>query len=141
MVLALQDPIDSDTAATGDSVSARVVKPVRRAGSGPDLIPAGAIVHGRIRRMEHHLSPEPYFLIAIAFNRMEIEGVLLPFAARHETDPKLTRELGASLTLRATGIWFWDVGTFLFPTSKPRLTLPAGFESTWFTLAVGTPTN
>lgn len=141
VVLALQEPIDSDTAATGDSVSARVLKPVRRPGSSEDLIPAGAIVHGRIRRMEHHLSPEPYFLISIAFNRMEVEGVLLPFAARHETDPKLTRELGANLSLRATGIWFWDVGTFLFPTTKPRLTIPAGFESTWFTLAIGTPTN
>jgi len=141
LTLALLNPIDSDSAATGDSVSARVVKPVRRAGTAEDLIPAGAIVYGRIRRMEHHLSPEPYFLIAIAFNRMEINGSLAPFAARHETDPKLVRELGASLTLRATGIWFWDVGTFLFPTSKSRLTIPAGFESTWFTLAIGTPTN
>jgi hypothetical protein len=141
VTLALQESIDSDSAATGDPVSARVVKPVRRAGATEDLIPVGAIVHGRIRRMEHHLLPQPYFVVAIAFNRMEIKGSLAPFAARHEADPKLARELGALLNLRATGIWFWDVGTFLFRTDKTRHTIPAGFESTWFTLAIGGPAN
>jgi site-specific DNA recombinase len=39
--------------------------------------------------------------------------------------------------VRATGIWFWDVGTFLFPTPKSHYIVPAGFESKWFTLATG----
>jgi hypothetical protein len=29
------------------------------------------------------------------------------------------------------------VGTFLFPTSKANIVIPAGFESKWFTLATG----
>jgi len=141
VTLALQDPIDSGLAATGDPVSARVVKPVLKAGSKEVLIPAGTIVHGRIRRMEHHFVPEPYFLVSMAFNRMELQGSLAPFAARHEPDTPLARELDAQLGLRATRIWFWNVGTFLFRSDQSRYTIPAGFESQWFTLAIGGPPN
>ena len=137
VTLALESPIDSDTAATGDPVAAKVVKPVRRPGSKDDVIPAGAIVRGRIRRVEHHLLPRPYFLIAMAFNRIEVNGVVSPFAARNEVDPELAKDLGANTEIRASGIWYWDVGTFLFPTSKPRYVMPAGSESKWFTLATG----
>lgn len=137
VTLALLDPIDSDTAATGDPLSAKVVKPVRSPGSKEDLLPAGSIVRGRIRRVERHFLPKPYYLIAVAFNRVEIGGVVAPFLARSEPPPDLVRELGANIELRATGFWYWDVGTFLFPTAKPHFVVPAGFESKWFTLAVG----
>ena len=137
VTLALEAPIDSATAATGDPIAAKVVKPVRRPGAESDLIPAGAIVRGRIRRVEHHLFPRPYFLIAIAFNRIDIDGAPAAFAARSEPDPHLAKELNANLAIHAAGIWFWDVGTFLIPTTKSRYVLPAGFESKWFTLATG----
>lgn len=137
VTLALTGPIDTDTAASGDPVDAKLVKPVRRPGSNEELIPAGAVVHGRIRRIEHYLSPAPYFLIAMAFNRVDVQGVLSPFAAHSEPDAELARMLGANLETHATGIWFWDVGTFLFPTSKSHTVVPAGFESKWFTLATG----
>lgn len=137
VTLALDSPIDTDTAATGDPVSAKVVKPVRSPGSKEDLIPAGAIVRGRIRRVEHHFLPKPYYLIAVAFNRVEIGGVVAPFLARSEPSPDLVKDLSANIELRATGFWYWDVGTFLFPTTKPHFVVPAGFESKWFTLAVG----
>lgn len=137
VTLALVDPIDTATAAAGDPVAAKVVRPVRNPGSAEELIPAGAVVYGRIRRVEHHLLAKPYFLIALAFNRVETGGVLSPFAARSEPDPDLAKELDANLAIRATGIWFWDVGTFLFPTGKSRVVVPAGFESKWFTLATG----
>jgi hypothetical protein len=137
VTLALAGPIDTDTAAAGDPMAAKLVKPVRRPGSTEELVPAGAVVYGRIRRIEHYLSPAPYFLIAVAFNRVDVQGALSPFAAHSEPDAELTRMLGASLEVHAAGIWFWDVGTFLFPTSKSRTVAPAGFESKWFTLATG----
>jgi hypothetical protein len=137
VTLALTEPIDSAAAAAGDEVSAKVVKPIRRAGSAEVLVPAGAIVHGRIRRVEHHLLPRPYFLIALAFNRVEVEGAQSPFAARSEPEPALTRELGANLAVRETGFRFWGVGTFLFPTTRDHLVVPAGSESKWFTLVAG----
>lgn len=137
VTLALDSPIDTDTAATGDPVSAQVVKPVRSPGSKEDLIPAGSVVRGRIRRVEHHFLPKPYYLVAVAFNRVEMGGVVAPFLARSEPSPDLVKDLSANIELRVTGFWYWDVGTFLFPTAKPHFVVPAGFESRWFTLAVG----
>ena len=137
VTLALAEPIDTATAASGDPVAARVVKPVRRPGSAETLIPAGAMVRGRIRRVEHHLLPRPYFLVRLAFNRVEIAGVVSPFVARSEGSEELAQELGANPEMRGTGIWYWGVGTFLFPTNKSSTVIPAGFESKWSTLATG----
>jgi hypothetical protein len=137
VTLALVSPIDTETAAAGDQVTAKLLKPVRRPGSNQELVPAGALVYGRIRRIERHLLPAPYFLIAMAFNRVDVQGVFSPFMVHNEADVELAKELGANLGMRDTGIWFWGVGTFLFPTSKTHTVIPAGFESKWFTLATG----
>jgi hypothetical protein len=137
ITLSLVDPIDSATAAAGDPVTATVIKPVLRAGSREVLIPAGAQVRGRIRRVEHYFWPQPYFRIAASFNRVEVGGIVSPFFARHEADPQLANELDANVAPRDTGIWFWGVGTFLFPSKKDHMTIPAGFESKWFTLDTG----
>jgi len=137
VTLSLAGPIDTATAAAGDPVTAEVVKPVRRPGSTDILIPAGALVYGRIRRVEHYLLPTPYFRIALAFNRVDVQGVLSPFFAHKDADPEVARELGANRAMRDTGIWFWGVGTFLFPSKKDHTVIPTGFESTWFTLDTG----
>jgi len=137
VTLALESAIDTDTASAGDPIAAKVVKAVRRPGTSEELLPAGSIVRGRIRRVEHHLLPEPYFLIAISFNRVEAHGTVSGFVARSDADPELAKSLGANLEVRDSGIWYWGVGTFLFPTSKAHYVIPAGFESKWFTLATG----
>jgi hypothetical protein len=137
VTLALDGPIDTATAAAGDPVAAKVVKAVHRPGSGEELVPAGATVRGRIRRVEHHLLPTPYFRVVLAFNRVEVQGAVSPFVVRSEPDKELANKLGANLDLRDTGIWYWGVGTFLFPSSKSDIVIPAGFESKWFTLATG----
>jgi len=136
VVLALSDSIDTDTAAVGDPVSATIARPVRPAGANGALIPAGTVVKGRITRMEHHYIPQPYFLIALSFNRLAEGDLRFPFAARYDSSAELATELGASLrSPRGRGLEFWNVGTFLFPTAKPRYVLPAGFEAKWETLA------
>jgi len=135
IVLALTAPIDTGTAAAGDPVSAKVMKQVRRPGASDILIPAGAIVHGRLTRLERHLRPQPYFLIAMSFNRLVRGDVSSPFAARYDGSKELAQELGAELRSRGRGLEFWDVGTFVFPSAKPTLVLPAGYESKWSTLA------
>jgi hypothetical protein len=133
--LALVDPIDTATAAAGDPVSAKVMKPVRRGAAGAILIHPGAMVLGRITRMEHHILPRPYFLISISFNRLARGDISSPFAAKYDGSEKLAKDLGAELHLASRGLEFWDVGTFLFPSSKPTYVLPAGWESKWDTLA------
>ena len=137
VTLALERPIDTASSAAGDPVDAKVVKPVVRPGSNEVLVPAGAVARGRIRRVEHHRLPSPYFRIVLAFNRVEVNGAVSPFVVRSEPDKALAEKLNANLELRDTGIWYWGVGTFLFPTDKTQLVIPAGFESKWFTLATG----
>ncbi|HLK65629.1 MAG TPA: hypothetical protein VKU19_19460 [Bryobacteraceae bacterium] len=133
--LALTGSIDTGVAAAGDPVSARVSRPVRRRGTNDVLIPAGALVLGRITRLERHILPQPYFLISLSFNRLVRGDVSSPFAARYDANAALARELGAEVHMGGRGLEFWDVGTFLFPSSKPTLVLPAGYESQWETLA------
>jgi hypothetical protein len=135
VTLALAAPIDTDTAAAGDLIAAKVVKPVRRPGSSTAVIPAGATVRGRITRVEHHLLPTPYFLISVSFNRLELTGISSPFAARLDRDDELAKQLGANLARRGRGLESWDVGNFVFATGKKRYVLPSGYESPWFTLA------
>jgi hypothetical protein len=137
VTLALAEPIDTATAAAGDPIAARVVKPVRRPGSTEDLIPAGAMVYGRLRRVEHHVQSPAYFLVMIAYNRVDVQGAVSPFVARSDAGAEQAKELGANLEMRDTGIRFWGVGTFVFPTGKPEIVIPAGFQSKWFTLATG----
>jgi hypothetical protein len=140
VTLALSAAIDTDTAAAGDLVSAEVVQSVSRPGSGEPgstqtLIPAGAIVHGRITRVEHHVFPKTFFLIAMSFNRLEVLGTPSPFAARFDPSAELTQELGVDLSVQGGGVVFWNTGTFLLATKKNRVVLPAGYQSTWSTLA------
>src|SRR5208283_3094893 len=89
--------------------------------------------------MEHSLSVPPHqrFRIVLAFNRVDVNSAISPFVVRSEPDKELADKLNANFDLRDTGIWYWGVGTFLFPTNKPELVVPAGFESKWFTLATG----
>jgi hypothetical protein len=135
VTLSLSTPLDSETSAAGDLVWAKVVQAVRRPGSNEILIPAGAAVRGRITRVEHHLLPDPYFLFAMSFNRLETKEGASAFAARSEGNPDLARQLGVSLSGEGGGLGYWDVGTFLFASNKSRYTVPAGYQSKWITLA------
>ena len=133
--LALSTAIDTSRAAAGDPVAAKVTRPVKRTGTGEVLIPAGSEVLGRLTRLERHLLPRPYFLISLSFNRLVRGDVSSPFAARYDVNAELAKELGAEIRASGRGLEFWDVGTFLFPSAKPTLVLPEGFESKWETLA------
>lgn len=64
--------IDSKTAAVGDSIRAIINAPVRSHGS--DIIPMGAFLLGRIRRLERQLNPRPYYLVGLEFTDIEFAG-------------------------------------------------------------------
>jgi hypothetical protein len=91
--LRLTTPIDTDTSAAGDRVTATVVHPVHRHQSGETVIPAGAVVHGRISRMEHHLAPTEYLLIGLSFESVDFDGQTSPFAVETEAPAHYYRTL------------------------------------------------
>jgi hypothetical protein len=82
--LRLTTPIDTDTAAAGDAVSAAVVHAVHPPRSTDILVPAGAVVHGRLSLVERHLLPMPHVIVGIAWESLEADGEPSPFAASLE---------------------------------------------------------
>jgi len=128
MVLALDDPIDTDTAAAGDLVSATVTKPVIPKDSFNILLDRGTRVRGRILNLAHRLekSPQPVFVVTIAFDVVEINGVASPLhiqvdRARNET----------VLTDHSDR---WPEDSQFFATNASRYVIPRGYESKWVTV-------
>jgi hypothetical protein len=81
VVLALTSAVDLTTAAAGDPVSARVLRPVRAQKSKQILIASSAIAHGRILQLRPELKTSQY-LVSICFDSLETEG----FVSRWQSD-------------------------------------------------------
>lgn len=144
--LALTTPIDSETAAAGDVFTAKVVKAVHKEKSKEIVLPAGALVRGRIVRMERFLREPAHYEIGILTQSIEIGGVEFPFYARLDRSEEFAAARGMA-GLRGRGVPVWlpptgrepNVATFYIETSKDRLIVPRGRESDWVT--IGPPLN
>jgi hypothetical protein len=68
----LKSPIDSRTAVVGDPVEATIAGDVNN--HGEVLIPKGALLTGRIRRLERRDDGSPYFIAGIEFDDIEFPG-------------------------------------------------------------------
>jgi hypothetical protein len=126
--------IDSDTAAAGDPISATVPLPLWTSGR---VVDAGAKVTGRIVHMEHTHAPQSQFLISVAFDTLVQKGVASPFYAKL-IGPSAAIEMGVEGSkLTGHGLEDWPHGMFGFrtPKGKHRYVVPAGFKSTWVTVA------
>jgi hypothetical protein len=146
LTLTLTAPIDTGIAAAGDAVAAKVAKAVRARDSNQILVPAGAMVRGRILQMRHQYSPAQ-FLVSIHFNTLEANGVVYPLAVvldrelKAET-PRNQKGLRAGATeftlpppqlSGETGSWF------AFSARIGAVVIPTGFVSKWITVPVVNP--
>jgi hypothetical protein len=136
--LELEAPIDTDAAAAGDVVMQKVRKPVRARGSKEVLIPAGAMVRGRIVKMQHWMMPPNRFDIAIRLETWEVGGVSTPLYAepdRHElaSDAGVPKR-GAPISLPPAG-QLSRIRTYTLFTDEKRYVVPRGFESKWLTIS------
>jgi hypothetical protein len=141
LTLALLGPIDASVAAAGDPVSARVTNAVHAPHSDRILVPAGAIVHGRILQMRHQYSSSQ-FLVSIRFDTIETNGGVSPlsieFARQLESTHTPTqsglRQRSKEFALPAPGSGGAG-GLFAAPTRSGGYVFPAGFKSEWTTVA------
>jgi hypothetical protein len=138
IALALLTPIDAATAAAGDPVSAKVLKPVHAKDSKDILIPAGAIAHGRLLQLRHQHTTSQ-FLISMAFDTLEVNGAVSPIAIQLEKDLKAETRNEKEIRSRLPGVTLpvstnEKGGLFTVP-AKNGYVMPTGFESTWITLA------
>ncbi|HEX3743322.1 MAG TPA: hypothetical protein VHW09_05320 [Bryobacteraceae bacterium] len=131
VLLRFDGDLDTDTAAAGDRISATVALPVIAYGC---VIDGGAKVTGRIVQMAHAGS---HFLITVAFDTLEQNGTVSPFYARLISPPSLVMDYLEGHKLTGHGVQDWPYGGFAFKASggRHRYVVPAGFQSTWETVA------
>jgi hypothetical protein len=67
--LQLDAAFDSDSAAQGDMITAHLMAPAER--QGHVYIPQGALVRGRIRRLDRYPLDKPYIVVGIEFSEIE----------------------------------------------------------------------
>lgn len=142
--LQFTSPIDTDTAAAGDPIWATVAEPGLEADTKRVLIPVGAVLHGRIRRLEHQSSPSPHFVISIIFETMEANGIRSPIAATIDRSQEIAK-INKDFSRLFPGPRHFEVlmppatraieGSFVFRTSSSRYVIPQGYASRWVTVA------
>ena len=132
--LRVERSIDTEEAAAGDPVTATVVRDVQPFQSKEVVIPAGAVAHGRISRVEHRRVPMESVTVAILFESIEIEGQMLPFAAKQNAPGGSGYVISAQGTLPPqTRSPVGPPNSFFFPYEK-RHVIPAGTVSQWVTV-------
>jgi hypothetical protein len=122
VVVVLDTEIDTDRAAAGDPVSAKIGKAVVDRATKRVLVPAGAALHGRITHLEHHVEGDKYFLVGVSFDTFP----MILEATHQIQSPVKTTESHSG---------FGGGGTFVFPTRGSKFVVPAGFASNWITIA------
>ena len=124
-VCTITTPIDSDTAATGDPLEA-VLRTSLSDATGKVLVPAGALIHGRVMAFIKHpasaISKESYE-IGVQLRSIELGGKRVPLAATMVDE---SRNKAGSMRLNA----HTNVGTFIFYEKKVHLT---SLDSKWIT--------
>ena len=127
LTIALETPVDSDTAHVGDAIAGRVDVEVKH--KSTVLIPKDAVVSGRLRRLDKHLEGWPYVLAELEFSRLEFEGRSARFFAVLE---KIVVPEGVALK-RVPAPDLPGVGTI--SVTGNRLLLPEGLRMIWKTIS------
>jgi hypothetical protein len=136
----LQTPIQSGRSATGDRVTAIVSRDVKL--DGEVLAPKGALLTGRITRLEKRKGEDDYYIVGLDFSTIEFENARGDFEAKLQ-NPGLVRNSRPSFG-RARGTVRQDVidGKILSGNAKTggvfvvlssHVSLPRGHSMLWRT--------
>ena len=133
VTLALNTSIDTRTAAAGDRLRAHVVNDVIDKKSKRVLAPAGAVVEGRIVRLEHEWEAGQ-FLIAIEWQSLMLHGAAVAFTA--VADPRsslLTVDIGdlAKREPPARPDGHFNGAGLVFDAPGDYYVVSQGYESHW----------
>jgi hypothetical protein len=138
VTIALSAALDNHSP-TGSVVEGKIVDNVVE--KGKLLVPAGAAVKGRVRRLEFYDEDGGYYVIALEFTTIETPGREMRYYANMQD---LERRAGAAMTLTRSDTT--PRGRILTQTSTPslpgvgtffvrgsRFQLPSGFRTVWRT--------
>ena len=121
----LESELDLETAGAGDLVTARLEADA--ASFGPLVVPKGALLRGRIRRLEKQASPGKPVLVHLEFTEIEFGGRRMEFYGRLESvhsspGVRWKRDPGPEV-----------LGAVTLELSAGRRKLPQGLEMVWQT--------
>jgi hypothetical protein len=138
--LSLAAAVDSATAAVGDPISARLKRPILQ--GGRTLIPAGAVVNGRIRKFERHVDPWPFYIVGLEFFEARFGDARAHFTACMEQIQLIPGMLGAPNARREAEEQLLQVmplgppimrGVATFIMIGDRVVVPKDLDSSWRT--------
>jgi hypothetical protein len=136
----LDSEINFEKAALEDAIRARVARPVKDGEAV--LIPEGALLVGRLVRLEKETTPFPLYEVGLYFDKLELSDRSFPFAGTmadagpatgllrqaRRLDPKFTKRRTARMDIlvrevqRGQGILLWDAR---------RGAIPKGLRMKW----------
>jgi hypothetical protein len=122
--IALLSPINGESSFAGDAIEGEITEPLR-SGDGKILAPQGALVRGRIVRLEQNLQPSRYFTLGLRFDTLRVDGHEHPLHLEVITRPGNAFILAGANEKRE--------GTGLFVFSTDALVVNQGFVSEWTT--------
>jgi hypothetical protein len=149
----LATAVDSESVRVGDSITARIEVPVKV--KHRLLVPAGAVLNGRIRRVEKFVRPSTFVLLALEFTEFWFENSRGPlFAEFQRSDAGTTAQ--AEFPLASVNSYRISLlqlghedstsveeftnrelpGVATFYCAGDRCRLPAGTEMIWETRAL-----
>lgn len=132
--LRFNDAIDTEKSAAGDPISATFVHDVHPYQSKEVVIPAGAVAHGRVSRIEHHFVPYEFVTIGISFQSLEVGGKTSPFTAKPIAPVAVTQLMnGANAPAPQVRTPIGPPNSFVFPYEKHHV-MAVGSVSQWVTM-------
>ena len=124
MRIALLSPINGEASFAGDGIEGEITEPLR-SGDGKILAPKGALVRGRIVRLEQSLQPSHYFTLGLRFDTLHVDDHEHPLHLEVITRP------GNAFILAGANEKREGIGLFVF--SADALMVKQGFVSEWTT--------
>jgi hypothetical protein len=125
LAIGLERDIDLESARVGDLVTGVVLADVKR--RGRVIVPKGASVSGRIRRLERYVDESPYYVVGLEFLDVDFPGNRVRFFAEME---RITA--AAEGVAKAPSAHLPGVGTFTVRGSGLRL--PVEMRMLWKTV-------
>ena len=136
--LDLTSPIDTDHAAAGDNFQARLVHPIH-ARKARISIPAGAIVQGRLLRVETLRTRPQRVRLALSLRTILVNGAGIAVRATRDWNSVMNRagpyQTPPRILLPLPG----EGASGVFEFSGSHVVVPEGFRSDWWSAAVETP--
>jgi hypothetical protein len=122
--IALLPEINGESSFAGDAIEGQLMEPLRSP-DGKILAPQGALVRGRIVRLEQNLQPSHYFTLGLRFETLRVDGHEHPLHLEVITRPGNAFILAGANEKRE--------GTGLFVFSADSLVVKQGFVTEWTT--------